>query len=63
MSIEVIQKIMAYEVDGGESLDAELIVSSHPDNEKLVVLGLGDGKSLAVLSRDLLKAIENAVNV
>jgi len=64
VSIEVIQKVTVYEVNEEEAPDGtEITVSSHPGSERLVVLCLKGGESLAILSRDLLKAIENAVNV
>ena len=64
MSIEVIQKVTVYEVNGEVApFDTEITVSSHPGNEKMVILCLKGGESVAVLSRDLLKAIENATNV
>lgn len=64
--IKVINEVEPYEVDGSEvnglkSSKKLLAVESHWNRNEFVILDY-DGKSITVLARDLISAINNSTN-
>jgi len=65
MSIEVINSVPIYEIDGEEkglpNDDETLQIKSHWNNNKMVIIKLND-KEVTVAAEDLEKAVVNATN-